>query len=207
MHAVYEWVEERDELSTEGDTMGGIVFSMSPKQIMDLVVRLTLLQPSNHNDVDVSHDDALLGGTLIVARCKEDLDDWQSTLREGTAYSVLNHAAMTASERKRTSTANTCCGYDVVVTTFDALKSKDVALPLDDDGHVVTEKIGFQDGWYSSRNAGGNEAPQRCEELSVLHQVVWRRVLFVDVLGRKCFLGKLGTARAVSAAALNSNSR
>ena len=203
--AVYSWMKDKDTVLEDKDATGGVLFSMNPRQIIDVTMKLIIKHPSNHNLKDMI-DDVVSGGTLIVARSKEDLEEWQSSLREYTSYSVLNHATMTAEERKRTSIASRCAGYDIVVTTFDAIKSKDIAIPLDSAGHVILEKIGFQDGWYSARS-GGRDAPDRCEQLSVLHQITWRRVIFVDMLGRKCYLAKLGTSRVVAAVALRSSSR
>ena len=202
MKAAYAWMRDRD---SSDDAMGGVLFSMGTRQIIDATLKLIVKVPSQHTSKDMIND-VVNGGTLIVARSKEDLDEWQSALREGTAYSVLNHATMTVEERKRTSTASRCAGYDIVVTTFDAIKSKDIATPLDCEGHVVLDKIGYQDGWYSSRSSG-SEAPDRCEQLSVLHQINWRRVIFVDAFGRKSYLAKLGTSRAVAAVALSGCSR
>jgi hypothetical protein len=203
--AVYSWMKDKDALLEHKDATGGVLFSMTQRQIIDVTMKLIIKHPSNHNLKDMI-DDVVNGGTLIVARSKEDLEEWQSSLREYTSYSVLNHAIMTVEERKRTSTASRCAGYDIVVTTFDAIKSKDIAIPLDRAGHVILEKIGFQDGWYSARS-GGSDAPDRCEQLSVLHQITWRRVIFVDMLGRKSYLAKLGTSRVVAAVALSSLSR
>jgi hypothetical protein len=204
--AVYYWMKDKDVLSEGEDAVGGVLFSMNMKQIIDVTMKLIIKHPSNHNTKDMI-DDVVNGGTLIVARSKEALEEWQSSLREYTSYSVLNHATMTVEERKRTSTASRCAGYDIVVTTFDAIKSRDIAIPLNSDGHVILEKIGFQDGWYSTRSGGSGEAPGRCEQLSVLHQITWRRVIFVDQLGRTSYLAKLGTARAVASVALSASSR
>ena len=206
MKAAYAWMKVRDTLSDNGGTVnGGLLFSMSERHIFDVTMKLCIKHPSNHNLSDMI-DEVLRGGTLIVARSKEELEEWQSSLREGTCFSVLNHATMPLEERKRTSTANRCAGYDVVLTTYDTLKSKDITTPLDHNGHVVHEKIGYQDGWYSARSSG-SDAPGRCEQLCVLHQINWRRVIFVDVLGRKSFLVKEGTARAVASVALCTSSR
>lgn len=206
--AAYAWMKERDAVSdTEDDTNAGLLFSMEEGQIIDVTMKLCIKHMSDHNlKEDAMDGNVLSGGTLVVARTKEDLEVWQSSLRECTAFSVLNHATMSVDERKRAATANRCAGYDVVVTTFDALKSKDIATPLDSNGHAIHEKIGFQDGWYSARSSG-SETSGRCEQLSVLHQISWRRVVFVDALGRKSFVAKPSTARAVAAVALSASSR
>ena len=207
--AAFAWLKERDTVTDDDDDDPncGLLFSMDERQIIDVTMKLCIKQRSDDNlKGETMNDQALSGGTLIVARSKEDLEDWQSALRECTCFSVLNHATLSVDERKRTATANRCAGHDIVVTTFDALKSKDIATPLDSNGHVVHGKIGFQDGWYSARS-GGSQSSGRCEQLSVLHQIDWRRVVFVDALGRKSFVAKGSTARAVAAVALTASSR
>jgi len=203
----YTWMKERDTLSEDDvDVNGGMLFSMDIGQIIDVTMKLCIKHKPAHNLKDTIDDGVVEGGTLIVSRTKEDLEEWQSSLRECTAFSVLNHATMSLEERKRTATANRCAGYDIVVTTFDAIKSKDVTTPLDSKGHVIHEKIGFENGWFSARSSG-SQAPGRCEQLSVLHQINWRRVIFVDALGRKSFMAKQDTARAVAAVAVSAQSR
>jgi hypothetical protein len=78
-------------------------------------------------------------------------------------------------------------------------------------GHAVNGKDKAQsDGWYSSKSSSSqsqqNEMRQY-KQTSVLHLVEWRRVLFADVMGRKCFLAKAGTARVEAATALNAEAR
>jgi hypothetical protein len=207
--AAYAWMKERDILSEEDDdeVNGGLLFSMNVEQIIDVTMKLCIKHQSEHNQRDIGEDEALNGGALIVARSKEDLQDWESSLRECTCFSVLNHSTMTVEDRKRKATANRCAGYDVVLTTFDAIKSKDIATPLDSKGHaIIHEKVGVQDGWFSSRSSGSQPAG-RVEQLSVLHQINWRRILFLDVLGRKSFVAKLKTARADAAVAIGASSR
>ena len=48
---------------------------------------------------------------------------------------------------------------------------------------------------------------QSCEHLSVLHQLTWHRVIFMDVLGRQSYTCKSSTARFKAAIALNAKSR
>jgi hypothetical protein len=208
MKAAYAWLRERDTITDDDeDPNCGLLFSMDERQIIDVTMKLCIKHKTDHNlEVETMNDQVLSGGTLIVARSKEDLEDWQIALREFTCYSVLNHATLSVDERKRTVTANRCAGHDIVVTTFDALKCKDIATPLDDKGHVVHGKVGFQDGWYSARSSGSQNSG-RCEQLSVLHQIKWRRVVFIDALGRKSFVAKGSTARGVAAVALTASSR
>ena len=147
------------------------------------------------------------GGTLIIVRNKEDLTEWLSQLREKTSFSVLNHAGIVSSERRRISAA----GYDVVLTTFEAIKAKEVAMRVDDCGRSLSvDETTSQDGWYSSRSSvgkNGESQAQNCKVLSTLHGLEWHRVIFVDMLGRSSFLTKPGTSRIEAAIALKAQSR
>mmetsp|Transcript_17058 Transcript_17058/g.30939 ORF Transcript_17058/g.30939 Transcript_17058/m.30939 type:complete len:1118 (+) Transcript_17058:283-3636(+) len=162
-------------------------------------------------------DDYLTGGTLIVLRGKEDIAQWEVALREYTSLSCIDHAGMQSTLRKLANTAGKCAGFDVVLTTYDAIKSKEVTIAVDSAGCAILGSSGGgssnkDDGWFSSRGgsgtqSGGVAAPQKCHQLSVLHRMSWFRVIFMDVLGRKGFLTKPGTARAQAAVAIHSKSR
>jgi len=159
-------------------------------------------------------EDYLAGGTLIVLRGKEDIEQWEVALREYTSLSVLNHAGMQSSIRKLASTAGKCAGYDIVLTTYDSLKTKEVTIPVDSSGISIlggpSSHSKSNDGWLTSRDAGtqsGASAKQKCHQMSVLHRMSWHRVIFIDELGRKGFLIKPGTARAQASVAINSNLR
>lgn len=170
----------------------------------------------------VQEKEYFAGGTLIVLRGKEDIAQWEVALREYTSLSVLNHSALQSNSRKHANMALKCAGFDVVLTTYDSIKSKEVTIPVDSDGCAILQskleagrrKIdGNGDdggGWFTSRTSGtqsGRSHPQQCHQLSILHRMSWYRVVLMDVLGRKGFLTKAGTARAQAAIALNSQSR
>lgn len=130
------------------------------------------------------------------------------------SLSVLNHAGMQSSLRKLANTAGKCAGFDVVLTTYDSMKTKEVTVPVDSSGCAIlggSSRNSGDDGWFISRGPGGTQSgvlsPQKCHQLSVLHRMSWFRVIFIDVLGRKGFLTKPGTARAQAAVAINSKSR
>eukprot|EP00581_Thalassiosira_minuscula_P012866 CAMPEP_0183718190 /NCGR_PEP_ID=MMETSP0737-20130205/11520_1 /TAXON_ID=385413 /ORGANISM="Thalassiosira miniscula, Strain CCMP1093" /LENGTH=114 /DNA_ID=CAMNT_0025947709 /DNA_START=66 /DNA_END=406 /DNA_ORIENTATION=- len=74
--------------------------------------------------------DYLAGGTLIVLRGKEDISQWEVALREYTSLSCINHAGMQSTLRKLATTAGKCAGFDVVLTTYDALKTKEATVPV-----------------------------------------------------------------------------
>jgi hypothetical protein len=147
------------------------------------------------------------GGTLIVAREREQLEAWSRTFREGSSLTVLNHATLPVVQRKTRTTADKCCKYHVVLTTYDCLKSTDVTLNLDADGYVSTTDTSNGAGWYSSRNTSSQIEGVQCKQLSVLHCLKWSRVVFLDTVGRKSFLVKQETGRALAARLLKSNVR
>jgi hypothetical protein len=173
---------------------------------IDLSLKLFL----NDNElVDRTNTSASLQGqTIIVVRTKEDTAKWESSLRESTGCSVFNHATLPLSERIRASLAEKATMFDIILTTYDALKSPDTAIPVDDSGRALLTTVGTEKGWFSSRTASQHDCgPQTCKKLSVLHRVNFKRVVYVDFLGRKSFLAKEGTARASAAVALLGDSR
>ena len=95
--------------------------------------------------------------------------------------------------------------------SYDAIKAKEVTVPIDETGRAMLDNNAdpseTDDGWLTSRVAGSAQAPRKCHQLSVLHRMVWHRLIMIDVLGRKGFLIKPGTARAQAAVAINSVSR
>jgi hypothetical protein len=210
LQTVLDWIKEYEsEMEDEECIPSGAIFSLSETQIIDVTLKLLLEGPDDQQERrDSAPEGTLVGQTVIVGRDKEDLVRWESALREGTGYSVLNHATLPLTERIRASAAEKAALYDVVLTTFDSLKSADTAIPVDSLGHAITKNVGSDDGWYSSRTASQScSGPQRTKQLSVLHRVKFRRCIFVDILGRKCFLAKGGTNRASAAVALHGDSR
>jgi hypothetical protein len=209
---LFKWLRRRDEAFTRGGAASkGVVLSLAERQIFDLVLKLLLdAAPPDHQSQSQSSldvGDSIQGKTLIVARTKEDAEAWARVLREGCSFSVLNHATLPMQQRKTQHTAKKCAKYDAVLTTFDAMKSADVTMLVDDNGCALTKKVDTEGGWYSSRSSSQSSAVQQCKQLSVLHRVDWRRIIFADVLGQKCFLAKPETARAEAARALNAESR
>jgi len=198
-----------------------VLLSMSYEQISDLCLKLFLDDESHPRNPPARGRDGassktlspLQGQTLIVARSKEDLIHWERALREGTGCSVYNIATAPLSERVRIATADKATKYDVVLATFDVLKSPDTAIPVDNNGYaIIPGSYSSKEeatSWMSSRG-GSSQAgsrPQKCVQLSVLHKINFRRAIFLDVLGRKSFLAKFGTARARASATLRANSR
>lgn len=197
-------------LESDSEAQGKcILFSLSYEQIVDVNMKLLLNdEASSQLNSSKFKSHALLGKTAIVVRTKEDLSRWESNLREGTGCSVLNHATLPLAERTRVSTAERATMYDIVLTTYDALKSPDMVIPVDGSGQAILQKVGSSNGWYTSRSTSqADSMPQKCKELSVLHRIKFNRIVFTDVLGRKSFLAKEGTARATAAIALRGDSR
>ena len=96
-------------------------------------------------------DAYLVGGTLVVLRGKEDIARWEVALREHTSLSCLDHAGMQSGLRKLANTAGKCAGFDVVLTTYDAIKSKEVTVPVDSSGCAI---LGSSSS--SSEDGGGD---------------------------------------------------
>ena len=227
---LYKWILQRDQAlhdkddddddEEEEEESACAVLSIQEEQIVDLVLKITLEYPPAE-DVAVSRgsdsDGVLQGNTLIVARSKEDLEVWSQNFREGSAYSVLDHASLPIKQRKTLTTAEKAAQFDVVLTTYDALKATDMTVSLNEKGHTVHKKA-TEDGWYTTTTsprarvhrastAAAEQERTSNKQLSVLHRISWRRVVFSDALGRKCFLAKAGTARVHAATALNAQSR
>ncbi|CAB9512095.1 expressed unknown protein [Seminavis robusta] len=224
LHRVFDWIRRRDDNCTNNDNKWnsdckGVVFSLEPVQIVSIVMKLLLENESiSHERIDF--DVSLAGQTLIVVRSKEDIPIWERAFREHTPFAVSSHADLPSSEKKQTGAASKCATFDIVLTTFDALKSADITIKLDDDDHAVVKQGAESQSvgaWMSKRTSNGNSQrfqsqgvgnAAKCKKLSALHAVFWRRIVFVDDLaGRKCFLAKAGTARADAAKALGGAAR
>ncbi|CAJ1969346.1 unnamed protein product [Cylindrotheca closterium] len=207
---LFAWISD-SEKESDGEDGGSpsscVVFSLSEEKIVDLTLKVLLADAAMDDNRRRQECDSELGGkTIIVVRAKEDLSKWETALREGTGCSVLNHATLPLSERVRSSTAEKAIRYDVVLTTYDALKSPDVAIQVDDMGYAVAKQAAPSGReWFSSTSS--NDAPRMCKQLSVLHRITFQRIIFSDALGRKSFLAKPGTTRAVAFNALRADSR
>lgn len=198
---ITEWIRCRD-VSNSNITRSGLVLSLTRQKVMDVTLKLLVESTTSY---DRSTDE--FGRTLIVARSKDDLDEWSRAFRERTSFKVLNHAILPLRERKTETTSTKCAQYDIILTTFDAMKAPDSNIAIDDNGVTsVRTKLEVEDGWYTIRR----NAPKKdvtCRQLSVLHQLHWRRVIFTDVPGKKCFVAKRNTTRATAARAFLTDSR
>jgi hypothetical protein len=117
--------------------------------------------------IPLSNNSNILGGTLIVVRAKEDLILWERIFREQSSYSILNHAAIPAKKRRSVSeTAAKCSQFNIVLTTFDSIKNKEIPISVDNKGRAIhphsngrwtgTSQQSSQP-WYSTRHGHGTE--------------------------------------------------
>lgn len=205
---LYRWLLQRCPSTKLNPSRGAgngncaVVLSLEEQMVVDLVLKLQLDYEGEIRGTQ-ERKSGLDGNTLIVARSKEDLETWRRSFREGSALSVLNHAAMPLSERKSPFTAEKSAQFDIVLTTFDALKSPDITVTLDNNGFANNNPIGVNDGWYKSASQS-TEPPDQKKQLSALHRVKWSHLILVDALGRKSYLVKAGTARVQATRALSS---
>ena len=223
---VFEWIRSRDQKTTTrcdkwSSDSKGIVFSLAPVQIVSVIMKLLLDVdgPSKYASRSNEECESLLTGqTLIVVRSKDEISYWERALREHTPFSVASHSNLASSERKHSATAAKCATFDVVLTTYDSLRSPDITIQVDDDGHAVLSqgaKSRASSSWMVKRAQGNSQRMRsqeigsavQCKKLSGLHTVWWRRIVFVDELGKKCFLAKQGTSRAYAAGALGAAAR
>jgi hypothetical protein len=220
-----------------GDQNVGLLLSLDIRQTMAVTSKLLLITkklarshqnsknrktastPSTAATASVRDGDYLAGGTLIVLRAKEDIPVWEAALREYTSLSVFSHNSLQSNQRKHASAAAKCAVYDVVLTTYDLLKSKEVTVPIDSLGKAIlksdSKSVADDGGWLKTRGSetqSGGEAKKTCLQLSILHRMSWYRMIMIDSLGkkgdeRKGYLTKPDTARAEAAKAVNSLSR
>eukprot|EP00533_Pseudo-nitzschia_delicatissima_P007987 CAMPEP_0116081318 /NCGR_PEP_ID=MMETSP0327-20121206/2134_1 /TAXON_ID=44447 /ORGANISM="Pseudo-nitzschia delicatissima, Strain B596" /LENGTH=683 /DNA_ID=CAMNT_0003572047 /DNA_START=17 /DNA_END=2068 /DNA_ORIENTATION=- len=207
---MYSWVRRAENEYKEGRSIipaVGAFFSLSEPQIIDVSMKL-FLSDYAEKSYETEPTSALKGNTLVVVRTKDDTATWESALRDGTGCAVLNHSSLPLSERIRGSTAEKACMYDVVLTTYDAMKSPDITIPVTNAGRAILTKPKTDGGWHSCRTSSQQEQNTRQEtkKMSVLHRIEFKRIIFVDNLGRKCYLAKGGTARAAASIALSSSS-
>ena len=223
LEVVSDWLNRRDAVGTKccssNTSAAGraIILSVSARQIVGLGLQVLLHNDvhkiSRHNrhvDSDSRKADRdfvpKYGGTLIIGKHKEDLVHWECSLREKTGFTVLNHADLSSTERRRATMTLKASGYDIVLTTYDALKTREVSTAVDESGRVVQQSES-QGGWLTSRMPSSEEEQYQCSVLSRLHFLKWYRLVFIDDLGRQSYLTKPGTARANASSSLKGGSR
>ena len=231
LHVVLDWLIERDlsvdpsqtdrDQTLEPTTFGrAVVISVPLVQIISLAICTVVkngihqtprsfrsLESSTNRSCNTRGDRPTYGGTLLVLKSKENVAQWLCALREKTSFSVLNHCEISLTERRRVTILGKCAGYDIVLTTFDALKTKEVTMTVDTNGRIIRQN-NSQGAWLSSKSNNSQEESQnKVRVASRLHCIEWTRVIFIDDLGRVSHLTKPGTARMEAATALTAKSR
>lgn len=140
MEVVAEWLNARDDEDENDFPHRVILLALKLRQIISLVSHM-LVQNGVHSvcrsqrySSEKVNENNRKAGTIIVARDKSDLEKWYIFLRERTSFTVLNHAEIPSTERRRKTLSMKASGYDVVLTTYDAIKSKEVNVVLDENG-------------------------------------------------------------------------
>jgi hypothetical protein len=214
LHVVLDWLRNRDcgASSEEESTLSGkaVILSLNQRQIICLILQLILSDCGRHNDAVRYKNNAFLdysGGTLIVVKEKDDICEWECELREKTGFTVFNHVALSSSERRSANITSKASTFDIVLTTYDALKNKEATVCVDINGRVTKQADNYG-GWLASRtNQTSDEDKLRSAVLSRLHLLNWQRVVFIDDLGGKSYLTKPGTSRAEVACSVKGKSR
>ena len=232
LEVVLDWLLDRDinvhahnddiEDDHEGAsiTIGrGVVISIQIQQIRNLALCVTMKngvhqtsrelrsRVSKSRSYNTMIESQMLGGTLIIVKSKEDIAEWLCALRERTSCSVLNHAEIPSTERRRVTILPKCVSFDVVLTTYDALKVKEVMTKVNTNGRVIAES-NSQGAWLTSKmNNSQNDTHQASKLMCRMHSINWTRVICIDDLGRRSFLTKPKTARMEAVAALKAKSR
>lgn len=213
MEVVAEWLNARDDIDERDLPHRVIMLSLKLRQIISLTSHMlvqngvhSICRSERHSSEHQPNENVRKAGTMIVARNKSDLEKWDIFLRERTSFTVLNHVELPSTERRRMALAVKASGYDIVLTTYDAIKSKEINLVINECGRAAAP-IESDGGWIDSKTYGGDKFPQQCETLSQLHSLEWYRTIFIDSLGRQGYLTKPSTARSQASLRLNSERR
>ncbi|KAL7562254.1 hypothetical protein ACA910_004060 [Epithemia clementina (nom. ined.)] len=183
-----------------------VIFSLTADQIIHLSLKLLMSDSVASIDPTLSQQ-LLFGNTLIVTRDKTWIQAFGQALREGSSLSVLDHSSLPLKERKSPSSTERLSRFGAVLTTFEALKSNDTTLALDDSGGILLPDGASQGNWHSSRNGSQAVGIPSLAQCSILHRIHWKRVVMVDAIGRKSYLVKPETSRFVAAKTLKADSR
>jgi len=213
MEVLLEWLNEKDEGNDVALPHRAVLLSLKMRQIVSIAVQVlvhngvhSIPQSERHLD-EKSTGSHYKGGTLIVARDKSCLLMWDCFLREKTSFSVLNHAELPSTERRRALMPTRASSYDIVLTTYDSLKMKEINTAVDEKGRAIPQ-VQSQGRWMSSRAPGESETQQQqCETVSQLHTLDWYRLIFIDVLGRQGYLTKPTTVRSQTSVILRGDRR
>ena len=198
----------------------GIILSLNLSQIHAVTIKFLSRCPCRHVSQHFNRanntiiPDSTLGGVLLVLRDKDaSMIEWERAVREKSSFSLLNHANLSSAVRKQL-TMSRITGFDIVLTTFDALKSKEKTYTIDAEHDLPiieakTNKTNSEgSGWLAAASFTGDPIERRhCRQLSSLHGIRWKKVIFVDVLGPQSYSLKNNTARAAAGRSLVATSR
>ena len=188
----------------------GVLLSLTADEIKALVLKFILKIGARHCASNLTQNDS--GGTLIVLRDKEEIASWEHDIRENSSLSLWTHVKKPP-KTSIVTLKSRLAGYDIVLTTFDAIKAKDITQPVDEHGQALTRRLVRHDGWYDSTRATQNRGMMnssshtKCLQLSVAHGIRWSRVIFLDKIGKSSYITKPKTARAIAGKALVGRSR
>ena len=189
-----------DDLNDELMMQRKIVASLSLHQTQATILSLLEgLQPFEENNNDRR---CISGETLIVLSHKNELDSWELALREHSSCSVLNHGVLTPRSRREIFVSR-CAGFDIVLTTADCIKSKEHTFQVNSFGCVINSSP--NEDWFDV--SCERSTKRKCLQLSLLHKLHWKRVIFVDFPDNKSFVTKANTLKSAAAAAISSSSR
>ena len=194
--------DDDGEISDKINLQRKIISSLSLCQTQAIV--LSMLDRIFYLDNNITEQSDLIGGTLIVLSHKDSIDSWQIALKEHSSCSVFNHGILSPSRRREVSISR-CIGFDVVLTTADCIKAKEYTYQLNALGCIVNSLP--EGGWFDSSKENNSNSNRKCLQLSMLHKITWRRVIFVDFPDGKSFLTKSNTLKSIAATAITSSSR
>eukprot|EP00532_Pseudo-nitzschia_australis_P006400 CAMPEP_0168164736 /NCGR_PEP_ID=MMETSP0139_2-20121125/1103_1 /TAXON_ID=44445 /ORGANISM="Pseudo-nitzschia australis, Strain 10249 10 AB" /LENGTH=399 /DNA_ID=CAMNT_0008081787 /DNA_START=27 /DNA_END=1224 /DNA_ORIENTATION=- len=183
---MYSWVRHAERDYEDGKCSiqaVGAFFSLSEEQIIDVSLKLLLSDYAENPE-------------------EPNLQSGQSALLRTQSFFITTFRKNPSVNLRKD------MFYDVVLTTYDAMKSPDVAIPVTADGHAIVTKSKNDGSWHTSRSASQEDkkVQRQTKQLSVLHRIEFRRIIFLDILGRKSYLAKVGTARAAASVAISSSS-
>lgn len=198
----------------------GIILSLNSSQIHAVTIKFLSSCPCRHDSQHFNRanktrtPDSTRGGVLLVLRDKDaSMVEWERAVREKSSFSLLNHANLSCAVRKQL-TMSRIAGFDIVLTTYDALKSKEktYAIDAEHDLPIIEAKTNENNSegsrWLAAASFTGDPIERRhCRQLSSLHGIRWKKVIFVDVLGPQSYSLKNNTARAAAGRSLVATSR
>ncbi|CAM9495289.1 unnamed protein product [Choristocarpus tenellus] len=148
-----------------GGVMGHMVHEESAKCLLAFLQGEVEASPTErYTRLVREHPDTGLpqGATLIVTQGKPTMEDWATNLRGVAGLSVLSYN-MPLKER-RTMSSHQVASFDVVLTTYDILRAKEVLAEVEQD-------TGVAGTWKRNLKRSAKKSHSPVEMLSLLHGV------------------------------------